>query len=100
MIDVAPAADRSHAAAVTRPRTRLLDAPIGALPRVLLVVAALCLVPAWFFPLWNMTMFAPQYPDGLRLHIYSHELAGGNGGQDVREINVLNHYIGMRDLQE
>lgn len=80
-------------------RPRLLDTPIGALPRVLLVAAALCLVPTFFFPLWNLTMFAPQYPDGLRLYIYSHELDGGNGGQDVREINVLNHYIGMHDLQ-
>ena len=45
-----------------------------------------------------MTMFAPQYPDGLRLHIYTYKLDGGNGGQDVKEINVLNHYIGMKDL--
>ena len=43
-------------------------------------------------------MFAPQYPDGLRLDIYSYKLEGGNRGQDVREINVLNHYIGMKDL--
>jgi copper chaperone NosL len=96
MTDLAPAADRPHA---VRSRPRLLDSSIGALPRALLVAAALCLALTWFFPLWNLTMFAPQYPDGLRLHIYSHELAGGNGGQDVREINVLNHYIGMRDLQ-
>jgi hypothetical protein len=98
MTDIASVADRPHAA-VVRSRPRLLDSPIGALPRVLLVAAALCLVPTWFFPLWTMTMFAPQYPDGLRLYIFSHELDGGNGGQDVREINVLNHYIGMRDLQ-
>jgi hypothetical protein len=45
-----------------------------------------------------MTMFAPQYPDGLRLHIYSFQLEGGNGGQDIKEINLLNHYIGMHDL--
>ena len=32
------------------------------------------------------------------MYIYSYALAGGNGGQDVKEINVLNHYIGMRDL--
>jgi hypothetical protein len=43
-------------------------------------------------------MFAPQYPEGLRLDIYSYKLEGGNGGQDVKEINILNHYIGMRDL--
>ena len=52
----------------------------------------------YFLPLWNLTMFAPQYPDGLRLDIYSHTLVGGTDGQDVKEINVLNHYIGMHDL--
>jgi hypothetical protein len=45
-------------------------------------------------------MFAPQYPDGLRLDIHTHALAGANGGQDLKEINLLNHYIGMRDLAE
>ena len=45
-------------------------------------------------------MFAPQYPDGLRLDIYSYKLEGGNNGQDLKEINLLNHYIGMRDLVE
>jgi hypothetical protein len=43
-------------------------------------------------------MFAPQYGDGLRMQIYSWRLDGGNAGQDIKEINVLNHYIGMRDL--
>jgi hypothetical protein len=32
------------------------------------------------------------------MDIYSHTLRGGRNGQDVKEINVLNHYIGMRDL--
>ena len=41
-------------------------------------------------------MFAPQYPDGLRMDIYSYKLEGGNQGQDIKEINVLNHYIGMK----
>jgi hypothetical protein len=56
------------------------------------------LVPAYVSPLWTMTMFAPQYPNGLRLEIYSYKLEGGNRGQDVKEINLLNHYIGMKDL--
>ncbi len=75
-----------------------LDSPLGRWPRILIVVAALCLVPSYVAPLWNMTMFAPQYPDGLRLDIYSYKLTGGNKGQDVKEINLLNHYIGMKDL--
>ena len=77
---------------------RFLDAPLDVGPRVLLVVAVALLVPTYFTPLYNMTMFAPQYPEGLRLDIYSYKLEGGNDGQDVKEINVLNHYIGMKDL--
>lgn len=80
------------------PLSHRLQATVGSAPRLLLVVAALCLVPVYLAPLWNMTMFAPQYPDGLVLDIYSYQLAGGNAGQDIKEINVLNHYIGMRDI--
>ena len=77
---------------------RFLDAPLGLAPRALLLLALLLVLPAYVAPLYDMTMFAPQYPDGLRLHIYSYKLVGGNGGQDLKEINVLNHYIGMKDL--
>ena len=77
---------------------RTLARPLGADPRLLIVAAALLLIAVYIFPLWNLTMFAPQYPEGLRLDIYSYKLVGGNGGQDVPEINILNHYIGMRDL--
>jgi copper chaperone NosL len=77
---------------------RFLEVPLGLGPRALLVLAFLLLVPSYFVPLYDMTMFAPQYSEGLRLHIYSYKLDGGNGGQDVKEVNLLNHYIGMKDL--
>jgi hypothetical protein len=77
---------------------RYLAHTLDLAPRVLLAAAAVLLVAIYVFPLWNLTMFAPQYPDGLRMDIYSYKLEGGNNGQDVKEINVLNHYIGMRDL--
>jgi copper chaperone NosL len=79
---------------------RFMDEPLDLGPRLLMIVAAACLVVTFFMPLWNLTMFAPQYPNGLRLDIYDHALRGGNGGQDIKEINVLNHYIGMHDLAE
>ena len=41
-------------------------------------------------PLWSMTMRAPQYPKGLRLYAYGTAMSG-----DLRELNILNHYIGM-----
>ncbi len=77
---------------------RVLTAPLGLGPRGLVLLAALLLIPAYGAPLWDMTMYAPQYQSGLRLHIYSYKLEGGNGGQDAKEINLLNHYIGMKDL--
>ncbi len=72
--------------------------PLDLGPRVMVLCAALALIPTFTSPLYTMTMFAPQYPEGLRLYIYSYKLVGGNNGQDIPEINVLNHYIGMRDL--
>ena len=77
---------------------RFLDKELDLKERALVVVAALMLAAVYLFPLWNLTMFAPQYPDGLRMDIYSYKLEGGNHGQDVKEINLLNHYIGMKDL--
>ncbi len=77
---------------------RFLDQNIDRRARLMVLVAVALLATTYVLPLWNLTMFAPQYPDGLRLDIYSYTLVGGNGGQDIKEINVLNHYIGMRDL--
>src|SRR6516165_9605200 len=77
---------------------RHLDVKLQMAPRMLLVIVAVLLAATLAVPLWNLTMFAPQYPDGLRMDIYAHTLTGGRNGQDVKEINVLNHYIGMRDL--
>lgn len=79
---------------------QFLDLPLDLAPRAFLAIAAFVLVPALASPLWNLTMFAPQYPQGLRMSIHSHGLVGGNNGQDLKEINILNHYIGMRELAE
>ena len=78
---------------------RFLDLPLDLRPRAFLVLAFVFLIPSYLFPLWTLTMFAPQYPEGLRMGIYSWKLEGGNKGQDVSEINVLNHYIGMKDIE-
>jgi copper chaperone NosL len=78
------------------------DLPVSLWSRLLLVVAALLLIPTFLFPLYNMTLYSNQFPDGLNLYIYSYSLEGGHppGRDDLREINTLNHYIGMRPLLE
>lgn len=65
------------------------------LPSALLMAAALMLVTSMFVPYWSMTMTAPQYPKGLKVDVYVTHLAG-----DVREIDELNHYLGMPLLDE
>ena len=45
-------------------------------------------------PLWQATLQAPQYPGGLDMIAYGDHVAG-----DVSEINILNHYIGMKPLK-
>lgn len=63
--------------------------------RILVIVAALLLIPAAFLPVWKITLVAPQYPDGLSLMIYPGKVTG-----EIQEVNVLNHYIGMKEISQ
>ena len=65
------------------------------LPSALLMLGALLLMISMFQPYWSMTMNAPQYPDGLRVDVFVNRLEG-----DMREIDSLNHYLGMPPLDE
>jgi len=78
--------------------TKWLDQVLSPRARLLVLGAGVLLVVACAFPLWRITMFANQFPEGLRLSIYSYKLVGGAGGADLEGINILNHYIGMRDI--
>ncbi len=82
--------------------TAFFDLPLSLGSRFFILLAVIALVPAFLFPLWNMTFYSNQYTDGLQLHIYAYQLEGGktHDRDDLREINSLNHYIGMRPLLE
>jgi parallel beta-helix repeat protein len=76
-------ADPDHATEPAAPSRGVL-AVLGAV--------ALALVSlGWFLPLWVATLYAPQYPGGLTMRAYGHDVTG-----DVDEISGLNHYVGMR----
>lgn len=66
--------------------------------RLLLLASSLCLLGAFAFPLWRVSLVAPQYPEGLgmRIHIASIE---GFEPNDLDNINNLNHYIGMKRIE-
>jgi copper chaperone NosL len=57
--------------------------------------AAILIIISVFMPYWSLVLHAPQYPQGLVVHAFLNHLDG-----DVREIDGLNHYIGMRPLDE
>lgn len=65
------------------------------LPTFLLIVAGALVGGSYFLPYWKMKLIAPQYPKGLHVQAYLNRLEG-----DVAEIDGLNHYIGMRPLND
>ena len=46
------------------------------LSRVLMVLAAIALLALFVFPMWQITLIAPQYPQGVTLHIWINKLGG------------------------
>lgn len=75
-----------------------LDRPLRLPSRLILVLLLVPLALQFFYPMWRISMTAPQYPNGLTVEIYSYALVGGNEGRDIFEINELNHYIGMQTI--
>jgi copper chaperone NosL len=66
---------------------------ITMLSRGLLLVVTLLFFVSLKFPMWQIDLDAPQYPEGLVLKLHADKIGG-----DVEIINGLNHYIGMKTL--
>lgn len=74
----------------TRQRTRAIPWVRGL---VLLSTILFAISHIWKY--WELRLNAPQYPGGLFVSVYTHDVRG-----DVREVDGLNHYIGMAPLAE
>lgn len=61
--------------------------------RILIAFATGAMVVLFFHPAWQIDLYAPQYPEGLRMYIWINDITG-----DVEIINGLNHYIGMKHI--
>lgn len=75
-----------------------LDRPLYLWTRPILLLLVVLLVIGLCLPLWHIQLWAPQYPNGLSVDVYSYTLKSGRDGADLAEINILNHYIGMHRL--
>ena len=64
---------------------------------ILMALGALMLLGLFWFPLWNIQLGAPQYPDPLGMDIY---ISGIEGEEefDIQNIDSVNHYIGMKKI--
>lgn len=69
--------------------------PLRPVTRLLILVAALSLITAYLVPLWEIQLWAPQYPEGLNMKIWVNRISG-----DFDIINGINHYIGMKTIKQ
>lgn len=76
--------------ALARARATWIQIPI-------LLAAAGLLIGSIFLPYWNIVLRAPQYPKGLSVDVYVNKL---EDMRSVREVDGLNHYIGMIKLTD
>jgi copper chaperone NosL len=65
--------------------------------RILVVISSLLLIGLFVFPLWHVRLTAPQYPEGLGMNIRINTVEGATE-TDLKNINGLNHYIGMKPI--
>ncbi len=65
--------------------------------RFALAIATALLIGAYFVPIWSIDLEAPQYPEGIGLHVRINTIEGKNP-HDLKNINGLNHYIGMKEI--
>lgn len=64
-----------------------------------MIAGSLLLLALFVFPLWNITLEAPQYPIPLGMDIYINRFADFHE-HDIKNINLMNHYVGMKYIPE
>ena len=67
--------------------------------RILMIVGSLLLLGLFVYPLWNIRLEAPQYPIPLGMYIHINKITD-EAPHDVKNINLMNHYVGMAEIPE
>ena len=62
-----------------------------------MIAGSLLLLALFLFPMWNITLEAPQYPIPLGMDIHINKFTDTNEF-DIKNINLLNHYVGMKEI--
>lgn len=67
--------------------------------KIIMFVSVILPLGLFLFPLWKITLEAPQYPIPLGMYIYINDFADANP-HDIKNINLMNHYVGMKYIPE
>lgn len=67
--------------------------------RIIMMVGAFLLLSLFVFPIWNITLEAPQYPVGIGMNIWINKIVDAEPN-DIQNINLMNHYVGMDNIPE
>lgn len=67
--------------------------------RILFVLAAILVGGIFLYPIWFIKLDAPQFPEGgLIMYIWVNKITGYTE-HTLDNINILNHYIGMKKIE-
>lgn len=64
-----------------------------------MLVGSALLFALFVLPLWNITLEAPQYPEPIGMDIWISKITDHNPN-DIQNINIMNHYVGMKEIPE
>ncbi|ARV12266.1 hypothetical protein BTO09_07850 [Gilvibacter sp. SZ-19] len=67
--------------------------------RFTMLLAVLLPLLLFVFPLWKITLEAPQYPTPLGMYIHINDFSDANP-HDIKNINIMNHYVGMKYIPD
>jgi len=66
---------------------------------IIMLLAALLPLGLFLFPLWRITLEAPQYPIPLAMNIHINDFSDVHPF-DIKNINLMNHYVGMKYIPD
>lgn len=61
--------------------------------RKIMISGSLGLLISFFFPIWKISLTAPQYIEPVEMFIYLYKFSG-----EIQTVNILNHYVGMKNI--
>ncbi|WP_420321978.1 hypothetical protein [Flagellimonas sp.] len=67
--------------------------------KIVMFIAVLLPLLLFVFPLWKITLEAPQYPTPLGMYIHINDFSDANP-HDIKNINLMNHYVGMKYIPD